>query len=62
MTIDLYLHPSGVVVWNYWTLIVMVAFDGYLSELFFEIHLEENKTTLMKNILIKETRTKIYIE
>ncbi len=32
MKIDPYLFPLVVVVWNYLTLIVMVAFDGYLSE------------------------------
>ena len=53
MTIDLYLYPSVVVVvvvWNYWTLIVMVAFDGYLWELFFDTHLEEKIRIIMKEM------------
>lgn len=62
MTIDLYLYPSVaavvVVVWNYWTLVVMVAFDGYLWELFFDIHLEEtNQINKEKKYFIVQTRS-----
>ena len=42
MMIDLYLSQSGVVVWNYSMLMVVVAFDGHLWK-FADRHLEEKK-------------------
>jgi hypothetical protein len=45
MKIDLYRSQSAVVVWNYLMLIVMVAFDGYLSE-FVDTHLKQERKTI----------------